>query len=286
MESGGEVAFIAQFHQGLDLDAFPGQGKGGGMQLAALLWALRNQADASQKTAVELLQAGGAKKITQLWSINAWPPPPGRRWSGPGGAAGGGEHQARRDLGRARPSAGSDLGAGVEPRHGRRAALCGTRARRGTEPSWLGWTPGWTQPTPTWLDAGAGARTAGSTPTGSTRLPMTGTAMGPGRLGRGRGRRRRDGDRRGARGPMDRGEDLQRCRLRFVERHPLGVPVAARPGREPSDHDAPDVVNSSWGYPDGSSQCYEEFETGPRSPQDRPASPWCSRRATRGPRAA
>jgi len=71
MQSGREVPFIAQFSDQVDLSAFPGQGGGVGMQLAALLWALRNQADASQQTAVELLQASGAKDIIQLWAINA-----------------------------------------------------------------------------------------------------------------------------------------------------------------------------------------------------------------------
>ena len=71
MQSGGDVDFIVQFTDQLDLSAFPGKGKGKGMQLAALLWALREQADASQGVAVELLQASGASKIIQLWSINA-----------------------------------------------------------------------------------------------------------------------------------------------------------------------------------------------------------------------
>ncbi len=71
MQSGADVAFIAQFSERVDLSAFPGQGQGGGMQLAALLWALRNLADESQGSAVELLRAGGATRIIELWSINA-----------------------------------------------------------------------------------------------------------------------------------------------------------------------------------------------------------------------
>ena len=71
MQTGADVAFIAQFSERVDLGAFPGQGQGGGMQLAALLWALRNLADASQESAVELLKAGGANRIIKLWSINA-----------------------------------------------------------------------------------------------------------------------------------------------------------------------------------------------------------------------
>jgi bacillopeptidase F len=71
MQTGGDVDFIVQFTDQLDLSAFPGQGQGKGMQLAALLWALRNQADASQGSAVELLQGSGASRLIQLWSINA-----------------------------------------------------------------------------------------------------------------------------------------------------------------------------------------------------------------------
>ena len=71
MQSGGNIDFIVQFADQVDLSAFPGKGKGGGMQLAALLWALRNQADASQGTAVDILLASGASRIVQLWSINA-----------------------------------------------------------------------------------------------------------------------------------------------------------------------------------------------------------------------
>jgi bacillopeptidase F len=71
MQTGGDVDFIVQFTDQLDLSAFPGQGKGGGMQLAALLWALRDLADDSQGVAVELLQASGASRLIQLWSINA-----------------------------------------------------------------------------------------------------------------------------------------------------------------------------------------------------------------------
>mgnify|MGYP001765361199 CR=1 FL=1 len=71
MQTGADVPFIAQFSERVDLSAFPGQGSGGGMQLAALLWALRNLADASQESAVELLKAGGAMRIIELWSINA-----------------------------------------------------------------------------------------------------------------------------------------------------------------------------------------------------------------------
>jgi hypothetical protein len=71
MQTGAEVAFIAQFSERVDLNAFPGQGQGRGMRLAALLWALRNLADASQDSAVALLKAGGATRIIKLWSINA-----------------------------------------------------------------------------------------------------------------------------------------------------------------------------------------------------------------------
>jgi bacillopeptidase F len=71
MQDGGDVAFIAQFSDRLDLAAFPGRGRGDGMQLASLLWALRRQAEVSQQGAVALLQKAGAKRIIELWSINA-----------------------------------------------------------------------------------------------------------------------------------------------------------------------------------------------------------------------
>ena len=71
MRSGDDVRFIVQFADQVDLSTFPGKGKGKGMQQAALLWALRNQADSSQVAALELLKGMGAKRFIQLWSINA-----------------------------------------------------------------------------------------------------------------------------------------------------------------------------------------------------------------------
>ena len=71
MQSGADIDFIVQFSDQLDLSAFPAQGKGKGVEQAALLWALRNQADSSQKSALKLLQSMGAKRLIQLWSINA-----------------------------------------------------------------------------------------------------------------------------------------------------------------------------------------------------------------------
>ena len=71
MQTGGNIDFIVQFSKQLDLSAFPGQGRGNGMQKAALLWALRGQAEVSQAAAVELLHRKGARRSIQLWSINA-----------------------------------------------------------------------------------------------------------------------------------------------------------------------------------------------------------------------
>lgn len=71
MLAGDDVTFIVQFKDQLDTDAFPGKGKGKGVELASMLWALRNQADSSQAAAVELLNGKGAKRLVQLWSINA-----------------------------------------------------------------------------------------------------------------------------------------------------------------------------------------------------------------------
>ena len=71
MKSGGDVSFIVQFKDQLDTSAFPGKGKGKGVELASMLWALRTKADSSQAAAVELLKGKGAKRLVQLWSINA-----------------------------------------------------------------------------------------------------------------------------------------------------------------------------------------------------------------------
>lgn len=71
MLSGEDVTFIVQFVDQLDTDSFPGKGKGKGVELASMLWALRNHADSSQAAAVELLKGKGAKRLIQLWSINA-----------------------------------------------------------------------------------------------------------------------------------------------------------------------------------------------------------------------
>ena len=75
MQNSGDVDFIVRFSDQLDLSSFPGKGKGKGkakgMQRRALLWALKDQAGVSQSDAVKLLRASGAKRLTQLWSINA-----------------------------------------------------------------------------------------------------------------------------------------------------------------------------------------------------------------------
>ena len=71
MLAGGDVNFIVKFTDQLDTDAFPGKGKGKGVELASMLRALRSQADSSQAAAIELLKGKGAKDLIQLWSINA-----------------------------------------------------------------------------------------------------------------------------------------------------------------------------------------------------------------------
>ena len=71
MQSGEDVSFIVQFADRLDTSAFPGNGKGKGVELATMLRALRNQADSSQAAAVALLMDRGNKRLIQLWSINA-----------------------------------------------------------------------------------------------------------------------------------------------------------------------------------------------------------------------
>jgi bacillopeptidase F len=71
MLAGEDVTFIVQFSDQIDPSTFPGKGKGKGVELASMLWALRNQADLSQADAVALLKDKGAKRLVQLWSINA-----------------------------------------------------------------------------------------------------------------------------------------------------------------------------------------------------------------------
>jgi bacillopeptidase F len=71
MKSGSDVSFIARFNNQFESDAFPGKGNGKGVQLAQMLRALREQADFSQADAVKLLKGRGAKRLVQLWSINA-----------------------------------------------------------------------------------------------------------------------------------------------------------------------------------------------------------------------
>ncbi|RDH85744.1 MAG: hypothetical protein DIZ80_02115 [endosymbiont of Galathealinum brachiosum] len=71
MQAGDDVQFIVKFTDQLDLSSFPGRGKGKGVELSSMLWALRNQADSSQAEAVKLLRGKGAGRLIQLWSINA-----------------------------------------------------------------------------------------------------------------------------------------------------------------------------------------------------------------------
>ncbi|MFT5729038.1 MAG: serine protease AprX [Desulforhopalus sp.] len=71
MQDGEEISFIVHFHKHVDLTAFPGRGKGKGIERASLLWELRKQADSSQAGALELLKGRGAKRLIQLWSINS-----------------------------------------------------------------------------------------------------------------------------------------------------------------------------------------------------------------------
>ena len=71
MQAAGDVQFIVEFADQLDLSSFPGKGQGRGVEKASLLWALREQADSSQAFALEMLKGRGAKRLIQLWSINA-----------------------------------------------------------------------------------------------------------------------------------------------------------------------------------------------------------------------
>ncbi len=260
LESGGEVAFIAQFHQGLNLDAFPGQGKGGGMQLAALLWALRNQADASQKTAVELLQAGGAKKITQLWSINALAATAGPAvvWDlaalpevesikldatlaapGPQTAAtsepewnlvtvGAPTVWNQGQTGDGTVVAGMDTG--VDAAH---ADLVGRW--RGGSNSWF--DPNGEHATP-YDRNGHGTWTIGAAVGGMPAGPAIGVAPGAQWIA------------------VKIFNDADYASLSAIH---SGFQWLLDPDGNPATNDVPDVVNASWGYPNEVNQCYEEF---------------------------
>ncbi|MFO7594352.1 MAG: S8 family serine peptidase, partial [Pseudomonadota bacterium] len=71
LQGEGDVAFIVQFSDRLDLQSLPANGKGRGIPLAELIISLQRQADSSQQNAVNLLKKGNARRIIQLWSINA-----------------------------------------------------------------------------------------------------------------------------------------------------------------------------------------------------------------------
>jgi len=71
MEAGGDVPFIARFAERAAADTLPGKGQGRRAALESLIVGLRSTADASQQLARDLLQRQGAKRIVQLWSINA-----------------------------------------------------------------------------------------------------------------------------------------------------------------------------------------------------------------------
>jgi bacillopeptidase F len=71
IKDGEDVAFIVRFAERVDLGAFQTQGRGKGGELAALIQALQNTANASQGPAIAFLQGAGAKRVVQLWVINA-----------------------------------------------------------------------------------------------------------------------------------------------------------------------------------------------------------------------
>ncbi|MGD8590403.1 MAG: S8 family serine peptidase [Chromatiales bacterium] len=68
MQNAHEVAFIAEFKTQSE---WRNKRQRGGRELAALLRDLHQQADLSQQGARQLLQAGGARDMVQLWAINA-----------------------------------------------------------------------------------------------------------------------------------------------------------------------------------------------------------------------
>lgn len=71
IQRGGDIPFIVQFREQVELQALPSAKGQSGVPLSELITALREQADRSQQNARNLLMAGGARRIIQLWSINA-----------------------------------------------------------------------------------------------------------------------------------------------------------------------------------------------------------------------
>jgi len=71
MQHGGDIAFIVQFRDRLDLQSLPGRAGERGLPLAELIPALHRQADNAQQAARSLLLANGARRMVQLWAINA-----------------------------------------------------------------------------------------------------------------------------------------------------------------------------------------------------------------------
>lgn len=71
IQDDAEVAFIVRFADRIDPQDFVPPARRRGIQRAELIRALQSKAQASQQQALELLQQAGAKRVTQLWLINA-----------------------------------------------------------------------------------------------------------------------------------------------------------------------------------------------------------------------
>jgi len=261
LEDGGDVAVIVRFAGGVDLGSLPGKGQGRGLELAALIRALRSAADASQRGAVELLRAGGARRIVELWSINAL-------------AA----------------TAGPDvIRALAELPQVESIALDATLAAPSPEPA--------TAAAPEWNLTAVGAPTLwgeGLTGAGTVVAGMdTGVdALHPDLAGRWRGGPNSWYDPNGEHAtPYDKSGHGTQTLSVAVGGDAGGSAIGVAPGAQwiavkifndagvatlsgihagfqwlldpdgnPMTDDVPDVVNSSWGFPNLAGQCYLEFE--------------------------
>lgn len=71
IDAGEEVSFIIRFAERVDVNEFNAQGQGRGLERAALLRALKDNANASQGRANAVLRRVRASRLVQLWAINS-----------------------------------------------------------------------------------------------------------------------------------------------------------------------------------------------------------------------
>lgn len=71
MQREGDISFIVRFSGRVVLQELPARGRARDEALAQMLYALRSQAEVSQRNALSLLQQGNVRRVVQLWAINA-----------------------------------------------------------------------------------------------------------------------------------------------------------------------------------------------------------------------